>query len=105
MSDLINRSKLLRKFSVNSNGDKIPEYDIDNFPVTLSVKDIKEIIRNEPTISDKEIRNKVIDEFAEALADKIEAKYCRANLTSQYVGMQTCDWIKEIAEQMKEVGE
>lgn len=48
-----------------------------------------------------EIRANAITEFAERLKNKIELKYCRADLTSQYVGMQTCEWIDEIVEQMK----
>lgn len=51
---------------------------------------------------EQEIRTKAIDKFAKALTNKIVVKYCRADLTSQYVGMQTCDWIKEIAEKLKE---
>lgn len=49
----------------------------------------------------EEIRNKAITEFAEQLKNKIQSKYCREDLTKQYVGMQTCEWIDEIAEQMK----
>lgn len=44
----------------------------------------------------------IIDEFAKRLTDKIELKYCRGNLSSQHVGIQTCDWIREIAAQMKQ---
>lgn len=30
-----------------------------------------------------------------------EVKHCNGDLTSQYIGIQTCDWIREIAETMK----
>lgn len=46
-------------------------------------------------------RNNLIDGFANELINKIESKYCQGDLTSQYIGMQTCEWIKEIAETMK----
>ena len=47
------------------------------------------------------IRAKALDEFAERLKNKVQVKYGRASLTSQYVGMQVCDWCDEIAEQLK----
>lgn len=47
-------------------------------------------------------RNNLIDGFANELINKIESKYCQGDLTSQYIGMQTCEWIKEIAETMKQ---
>jgi hypothetical protein len=47
-------------------------------------------------------RNNLIDGFANELINKIESKYCQRDLTSQYIGMQTCEWIKEIAETMKQ---
>ena len=46
-------------------------------------------------------RNNLIDGFANELINKIESKYCQGDLTSQYIGMQTCEWIREIAETMK----
>lgn len=46
-------------------------------------------------------RNNLIDGFANELINKIESKYCQGDLTNQYIGMQTCEWIKEIAETMK----
>ena len=58
--DLITRKALLKQFIVSDSGRRIPEYDIDNFPITLSIKDVKEIVRKAPTAFDKE---KVIDEL------------------------------------------
>ena len=58
--DLISRKALLKQFSISDSGRRIPEYDIDNFPITLSIKDVKEIVRKAPTAFDKE---KVIDEL------------------------------------------
>ena len=58
--DLISRKALLKQFSISDSGRRIPEYDIDNFPITLSIKDVKEIVRKAPTAFDME---KVIDEL------------------------------------------
>ena len=49
MSDLISRSELLKRFLINKDGHRIPERDCDNFEVTVSVKDIKTIIKEQPT--------------------------------------------------------
>lgn len=58
--DLISRKALLKQFIVSDSGRRIPEYDIDNFPITLSIKDVKDIIRKAPTVFDKE---KVIEKI------------------------------------------
>lgn len=50
MSDLINRSDLLKCFCVTKDGRRIPEVDCDNMEVTVSIKDVKKIIRRQPTI-------------------------------------------------------
>ena len=60
MSDLISRKALLKQFIVSDSGRRIPEYDCDNFPITISIKDVKDIIRKAPTAFDKE---KVIGEL------------------------------------------
>lgn len=51
---------MIKQFCVSENGQRIPEYDIDNFPVTISIKDVKDVIRKAPTAFDKE---KVIEEL------------------------------------------
>lgn len=53
------------------------------------------------TVASIEDRNNLIDGFANNLINKIELKYCNGDLTSQYIWIQTCDWIREIATTMK----
>ena len=48
MSDLISRSELINRFLVSKDGHRIPERDCDNFEVTVSVKDVKTIIKEQP---------------------------------------------------------
>ena len=62
MSDLISRSELLKRFLVNKDGHRIPERDCDNLEVTVSIKDVKTIIKEQPTAYDVE---KVVDELYE----------------------------------------
>ena len=64
MSDLISRSELLKRFLVNKDGYRIPERDCDNLEVTISVKDVKTIIKDQPTAYDVE---KVVDELEKEL--------------------------------------
>lgn len=59
-NDLISRKALLKQFSISDSGRRIPEYDVDNFPITIPIKDLKEIIRKSPTVFDKE---KVIEQI------------------------------------------
>lgn len=53
MSDLISRKALFNELFVRD-GKVCPNNDIDNFPITFNVKDIKEAIRNMPTAFDLE---------------------------------------------------
>ena len=79
--DLISRKALLKQFIVSDSGRRIPEYDIDNFPITLSIKDVKDIIRKAPTAFDKE---KVIAEMNET-KNIVEAKIKKAYVTRDEV--------------------
>lgn len=47
---LIDGKALLAQFVVNSNGKRIPERDCDNFPIAISISDVKKMIRDMPTI-------------------------------------------------------
>lgn len=70
----------------------------DNKIYKMSIDKPEEQIGVVASIDD---RNNLVDGFANELINKIESKYCHGDLTSQYIGMQTCEWIKEIAEIMK----
>ena len=71
MSDLISRSELLKRFLVNKDGHRIPERDCDNLEVTISVKDVKTIIKDQPTAYDID---KVVEELQEN-ASRYTKKY------------------------------
>lgn len=74
MSDLISRSKLLKRFLVNKDGHRIPERDCDNLEVTVSIKDVKTIIKEQPTAYDID---KIVEEL-EQLADESYEAFCIA---------------------------
>ena len=67
MSDLISRSELLKRFLVNKDGHRIPERDCDNLEVTVSIKDVKTIIKEQPTAYSVE---KVVEKLEEIRAKK-----------------------------------
>ena len=73
MNDLISRNELLKRFCINKDGHRIPERDCDNFEVTVSVKDIKTIIKEQPTAYNVD---KVVNELKQAIQNgtiKIES--------------------------------
>ena len=67
MSDLISRSELLKRFLVNKDGHRIPERDCDNLEVTVSIKDVKTIIKDQPTAYSVD---KVVEELERIRAKK-----------------------------------
>ena len=46
----IDANALFKQFLLNVNGERIPEVDCDNFPVTVPIATIKQMIRKAPTI-------------------------------------------------------
>lgn len=62
MSDLISRIELLKRFCVTKDGHRIPERDCDNLEVTVSIKDVNTIIKEQPTAFDVD---KVVEELQE----------------------------------------
>ena len=103
MSDLISRSELLKRFCINKDGHRIPERDCDNFEVTVSVKDIKTIIKEQPTAYDID---KVVEELElhsfELGTDTLPVHYVRLNDAIEIVKQggvfddtdNVCEWKK-----------
>ena len=77
MSDLISRIELLKRFCVTKDGHRIPERDCDNFEVTVSIKDVKTIIKEQPTAYSVD---KVVDELEELknkdICDYLDCDVC-----------------------------
>ena len=47
---LIDANALMQKLTINCDGERIPEVDCDNFPRTINIREVKDLIRNCPTI-------------------------------------------------------
>lgn len=78
----------------------LSEVDRTKYP---DVNQVMRFERMEKVLSEVSLSQKeVVDEFAKQITDKVTAKYCRGDLTCQYVGIQVCDWVKEIADNLKQ---
>ena len=98
MSDLISRSELLKRFLVNKDGHRIPERDCDNLEVTVSIKDVKTIIKEQPTAYDID---KIVDElekreehYVEMLDWQGQSAICDAIEIVKHGGVSddVCEW-------------
>ena len=98
MSDLISRNELLKRFCINKDGHRISERDCDNFEVTVSVKDIKTIIKEQPTAYsvDKVVEELELHSF-ELGTDSLPVHYVRLNDAIEIVKQggvseEVCEW-------------
>ena len=48
---LIDADALMRKLTISPCGTRYREYDCDNFPATLTLIEVKKMVRNEPTVA------------------------------------------------------
>lgn len=48
--DVISRREAIKKFTYSYKGERIPDYDCDNFPTQIDIKTVKEILRGLPSI-------------------------------------------------------
>ena len=104
MSDLISRSELLKRFLVNKDGHRIPERDCDNLEVTISVKDVKTIIKEQPTSYDID---QVVEElesnsFITVKQEEVQTK--RKDIQSYISVEKEVVLLKDAIEIVKQVG-
>ena len=90
MNDLISRSELLKRFLVNKDGHRIPERDCDNLEVTVSIKDVKTIIKEQPTAYSVDKVIKELESFAKLAEDRW------TNGTSEHAYQEHKCWVKAI---------
>lgn len=50
-SNAISRIEAIKKFTYNYKGERIPDYDCDNFPIQIDMKRVKEILRELPPVN------------------------------------------------------
>ena len=49
--DTISRREAIKKFTYSYNGERIPDYDCDNFPTRIDIRTVKEILRGLPSVT------------------------------------------------------
>ena len=47
-NDVINRREAIKKFKYNYKGERIPDYDCDNWPVQIPIKKVREMLKELP---------------------------------------------------------
>ena len=52
--DVISRREAIKKFTYNYKGQRIPDYDYDNWPVQIDIKTVKEMLRELPSVKPQE---------------------------------------------------
>lgn len=65
MSELIDRKELLKCFCITKDGKRIPEVDCDNHEITISIKDIKKIIREQPIVNTRKPMANIVEKLEE----------------------------------------
>lgn len=100
MAELIDKKNLFNSLFVR-NGKVCPNSDIDNFPTTIDVKEVKKAILEQPTTTKAELRASVIEEFAERLKNFIAKNVEDAERSNDLFCEIFQSEVDEIASQMK----
>ena len=67
MIELISRKELLKCFCITKDGRRIPEVDCDNHEITISIKDIKRIIREQPIVNTRTPMANIVENIVTSL--------------------------------------
>ena len=67
-SDLISRTKLIRDLFYSPDGNRYRTRDCDNFPITISLEDLRKVLNNQPQVqpivrSTEETKQKLMEYF------------------------------------------
>ena len=60
--DAISRREAIKIFTYNYKGERIPDYDCDNFPVQIAIKKVKKMLRELPPVKPQERTGHWIDD-------------------------------------------
>lgn len=58
--DAISRREAIKIFTYNYKGERIPDYDCDNFPVQIAIKKVKKMLRELPPVKPQEPCNDMV---------------------------------------------
>ena len=71
---LIDADALMRKLTVSPCGTRYREYNCDNFPATLTLIEVKKMVRNEPTVAKD---NNVPTKQPDPITGLVPCEYCK----------------------------
>ena len=104
MAELIDKGALLEQYGLKDAtkyGNKDAKQQAHSYS-TLMLYEIADMIDDMPTVTEAEIRNKAITEFAERLKKEISYRYGTREINGDYKPKEkTLTVIDEIAEQMR----
>ena len=88
MGEYIKREDALQRFTFE-HGERIPEVDIDNFPITVTIKDIKHILRELPSADVTEVKHGkwIYEERENSLLFWLNCSVCGWKSLDQSVGI------------------
>ena len=87
MAKYIEREALLKDLIIAKDGTRIPDVDCDNFPITISIRDLKKLIRKQPT-ADVVPRAEVEELKGELAIARLHEKNARALFKDAVVSLQ-----------------
>lgn len=105
MRDLISKEKLIKAIvntPTNNQANPLQGY-LDG--IATRQLEIIDIINEQPAVSDREIRDKAIEEFVMKTKNFVDCGYLCSQTELRWSDLSVCKMIEEIAEQMKEVEE
>ena len=70
--DCISRREAIKMFTYNYNGERIPDYDCDNWPVQIAIKTVKEMLRELPSVTPQPKMGRWIDDKCSICGKGIE---------------------------------
>lgn len=94
MGDLISRKELLKQLTVTHEGKRIPEYDVDAFPVTVDIKDVKDAIRKAPSV----VNPKQLIEDMKTMIDNFDCPMCSLKDSNYYCDNQLISNLVKLVE-------
>ena len=62
-AECIYKKDAIEAFTLDSDGKRFPEYDTDGFPVQISIRDVKNILRRIPSVASVELSNNRIGAY------------------------------------------
>ncbi len=88
--DTISRREAIKMFTYNYKGERIQDYDCDNFPVQIAMKTVKEMLRELPSVKPVEKVGHWIETKKSWMLYKWECSECKTSERFKYNYCPSC---------------